>query len=177
MEVCALNTIHLPLSFSEVPPSSSPCLSHISQPQSPLSYERGSLGLGNQCSPAGSGCSTIWEGDQEGLSAHTEPPSPRTRRAAGQPPPVSSEEKHSHFPQCPLCTPRINQRFACSMPWGPGTATPMDLQKKTRLGARRVHPWVTQKCLPFLPHLGSAHAFAPRGAHKRDDTARVMPWP
>lgn len=102
MEVCALNTIHLPLSFSEVPPSSSPCLSHISQPQSPLSYERGSLGLGNQCSPAGSGCSTIWEGDQEGLSAHTEPPSPTTSRAAGQPPPVSSEEKHSHFPQCPL---------------------------------------------------------------------------
>lgn len=106
MEVCALNTIHLPLSFSEVPPSSSPCLSHISQPQSPLSYERGSLGLGNQCSPAGSGCSTIWEGDQEGLSAHTEPPSPTTSRAAGQPPPVSSEEKHRRSAPFPtqLCT-------------------------------------------------------------------------
>lgn len=86
----------------EVPPSSSPCLSHISQPQSPLHYERGSLGLGNQCSSAGSGSSTVREGDQEGLSAHTQLPSPTTSRAVGHTPPVSIEEKHSLFPQCPL---------------------------------------------------------------------------
>lgn len=91
-----------PPSLLEIPHSSSPCLSHISHPQSPPSYERGRLGLGSQCSPAGSGCSTIWEGDREGLSAHTQPPSPTASRAVGQTPPVSGEEKHSPFPQCPL---------------------------------------------------------------------------
>lgn len=63
------------------------------------------------------------------------------------------------------------------MPWGPDTATPMDLKKKSIWERRRVHPWVTERCSPFLPQLGSAHAFAPRDAHKRDDPLATAPSP
>lgn len=66
---------------------------------------------------------------------------------------------------------------SCSVPSGPDTATPMDLQKKPVWEHRRVHPWVTERCSPFLPHLGFAHACAPRDAHKRDDPLAIAPCP
>lgn len=40
-----------------------------------------------------------------------------------------------------------------------------------------MHPWVTERCSPFLPQMGSAHVFAPRDAHKRDDPLAIAPSP
>lgn len=86
----------------EVPPSRSPCLSHISQPQLPPSYERGSLGFGTHFALQDQGAQPFGKETRKGSQPTHSPPSPTTSRAVGQTPPVSSKEKHSCFPRFPL---------------------------------------------------------------------------
>lgn len=76
------------------------------------------------------------------------------------------------MPRCPLCTPRINQPALC-----PGALPhPWIFKKKTCLGAQEGAP-MGHREVTFLPQLVSAHAFAPRDAHKRDDPSAIAPSP